>query len=176
MLLVLCRVKKWRTPCCSLTWLGGEHGFGSLGFRWSYVDNLGVLARGENCADVHLARLNAGVQKVGLDVHDISFASGNAVEVSPANVYCSGTNKRISRTRSVSRTVSSRRRISGRAMELVSGHESFLALSKRGALSILDASFQICASVPLDFRRAMVNCAFGTESFRDNSLSLPKHL
>ena len=44
--------------------------------------------------------------------------------------------------RSVARTVSSRRRISGPAMELVTGHESFLALSNRGALSILDASFK----------------------------------
>ena len=36
----------------------------------------------------------------------------------------------------------SRRRIGGRAMELVSGHESVLALSNREALSILDASFK----------------------------------
>ena len=45
-------------------------------------------------------------------------------------------------TYSTSRTsASSRRRISGRALELINGHESFLALSNRGALSILDASF-----------------------------------
>ena len=36
--------------------LGREHGIGSLCFRWSYVDNFGVLARGENCTGVHLAR------------------------------------------------------------------------------------------------------------------------
>ena len=35
-----------------------------------------------------------------------------------------------------------RRRIGGRAMELVSGHESFLTRSNRGALSILDARFK----------------------------------
>ena len=58
------------------------------GFRWSYADNFGVLARGANCTNVHLARLIAGVQKAGLDVHDISLASGSAdvlgYEVSPA--------------------------------------------------------------------------------------------
>ena len=37
-----------------------------------------VLARGANCTDVHLARLVAGVQKAGLDVHDICLASGSA--------------------------------------------------------------------------------------------------
>ena len=48
--------------------LGSIHGMGSVGFRWSYADNLGVLARGANSTDVHLARLIAGVQKAGLDV------------------------------------------------------------------------------------------------------------
>ena len=75
------------------------------------------------------------------------FTSGRAdvlgFEVSPANAYCSGPGKRISRIRSVARTVSSRRRISGRAMEFVNGHESLLAFSKCGALSILDASFKL---------------------------------
>ena len=75
-------------------------------------------------------------------------------EVSPANSYCSGTGKRSARSRSVARTVSSRRRIRGRAMELVSGHEPSMALSNRGALSILDASFKI-GWVLLRFRRAI---------------------
>ena len=48
----------------------------------------------------------------------------------------------LARIRSVARTVSSRRRICGRAMELVNGYGSFLALSNRRALSILDASFK----------------------------------
>ncbi len=47
----------------------------------------------------------------------MSRANGSAdvlgYKVSPANAYCSGTSKRISRTRSVARTVSSRRCISG---------------------------------------------------------------
>ena len=62
-------------------------------------------------------------------------------EVSPANASCSGSSKRIARNRSVARTVSPRRRTGGQAMELVSGHECFLALNNRGALSVLDASF-----------------------------------
>ena len=73
----------------TLPLLGGKHGVGSIGFRWSYADNFGFLARGANCTDVHLARLNAGVQKAGPDVHDTSRASGNAdvlgYEVSPVN-------------------------------------------------------------------------------------------
>ena len=49
--------------------------------------------------------------------------------------------KRLTRSRSVACTVVSRRSICGRAMELVNGHESFLAPSTRGAHSILDSSF-----------------------------------
>ena len=68
-----------------------------------------ILARGANCTNVPLARPIAGVQKVGLDVHDISRASGSAdvlgYEVSPADAYCSGAGKRISRVLSVARTV-----------------------------------------------------------------------
>ena len=49
----------------------------------------GVLARGANRFNVHLAHLDAGVQKAGLDVHDTSLASGSAdvlgYGVSPAN-------------------------------------------------------------------------------------------
>ena len=93
------------------------------------ADNFGVLTRGANCTNVHLACLIAGVQKAGLDVRDVSLASASAVvlgyEVSSANAYCSGTGKRISRISSVAGMVSSRRCISGRAMELVNGHESF---------------------------------------------------
>ena len=79
--------------------------------------------------DVHLARLIAGVQKAGLDVHDIAHASGSAdvlgYEVSPASSDCVGVGQRRSRVCSVARAVSSRRRISGRTMELVNGHEFF---------------------------------------------------
>ena len=57
--------------------------------------------RGANCTNVHLARLIA-VQKAGLRcARHIVLASGSAdvlgYEVSPANAYCSGTGKRISR-------------------------------------------------------------------------------
>ena len=51
----------------------------------------------------------------------------------PANAYCSGAGKRTARIRAVARTVSWLRRIIGRAMELVNGHESSLAVSNRGA-------------------------------------------
>ena len=121
--------------------LGSKQGMGSLGFRLSYADNFGVLARGANCTNAHLARLIAGVKKAGLDVHDMSLPSGSAdvlgCEVSPANAYCSGTDSTYA-----IRTVSSRRRTGGLAVELVGGHESFLAHRNRGALSILDASFK----------------------------------
>ena len=47
----------------------------------------GVLTRGADCTNVHLARLMVGVQKAGLDVDDVSLASGSAdalgFEVSP---------------------------------------------------------------------------------------------
>ena len=137
--------------------------------------HFGVLARGEDCTNFHLARLIAGFQKASLDVHDISRAKESAdvlgYEVSPANANCSGTNKRISCIRSVLRTVSSRHRISGRTMELVNGHESLLTLSNRGALSILDASFKFARASFLVSGEPLVNCACGTARFRENSLS-----
>ena len=93
------------------------------------------------CADVHLARFIEGVQNTGLDVHDISLASGSAnvlgYEVSPANPICSGTDKRTARIRSVARTVSSRRRIGGRTMEL--GISALVtSLSWRSAIVMLE--------------------------------------
>ena len=119
---------------------------GSVGVPWSCADNFGVLARGADFTNVHLACLIAGVQKAGLDVHDVSLTSGSGdllgCEVSPATTYFTGTGKRISRIRSVARTVSSRRPISGRAIEVVSGHASSVTLSNRGALSLLDSSFK----------------------------------
>ena len=59
--------------------LGCKHGIGSLGFRWSYVDNFWVLARGGNCTNVHLARLIAGVNKACGSADLLGY------EVSPAN-------------------------------------------------------------------------------------------
>ena len=104
--------------------LGSEHGMGSRGFRRSYADNFWVLARGGTCTDVH----------------DISRASGCAdvlgYEVSPTNSYCSGTGKRIARIRTVAQKVSSRRRICGRATELVNGHGTF----GRSAIVVLSQS------------------------------------
>ena len=47
------------------------------------------------------------------------------MNLSPANASCSGTGKRMARIGSVARTVSVRHRISGRAMELIIGQESF---------------------------------------------------
>ena len=58
--------------------LGTIHGVGSLGFRWSCADNFGILARGANTTNIHLERFIAGVKRTGLDVHDMSFASGSA--------------------------------------------------------------------------------------------------
>ena len=58
--------------------LGSMHGMGSLGFRWSYADNFGILVYNRNNTNVRLANLIEGVQKAGLDVHDISLSSGSA--------------------------------------------------------------------------------------------------
>ena len=128
---------------------------GLLGFRWSLLTVLRVLARGADSTNVHLARHIAGVQKAGLDVHDMSLASGSAdvlgYDVSPSSVCCFGTSKRISRVRSVARTVSTCRRVGRRAMELVDGHESFLALSNLGVLSILHGSFKFARASYLVF-------------------------
>ena len=42
------------------------------------VGRMLVLARGASHTNVHFARLIAGVQKAGLDVHDAARASGTA--------------------------------------------------------------------------------------------------
>ena len=111
---------------------------GSLGFRWSYADNFGVLARGADDTDVHFARLIAGVKRAGLDVHDISLAFGGVdvlgCEVSRQTRLAV---ERLVCTYSLSRAdcifASSHKRASDEAR--------FLALSNCGALSILDATF-----------------------------------
>ena len=92
-----------------------KHGVGLRGFRCSFANNFGALAGGAKCTNVHLALVTAGVQKARLDVHDKPSASGSAdvigYEMSPANSYCSGTGKGLAPFRSVSRVISSRRRI-----------------------------------------------------------------
>ena len=56
---------------------GGDHGLGSFGSLWSYADNFGILDRGIDCSNVHIARLTAGVQRADLDVQEISHATGS---------------------------------------------------------------------------------------------------
>ena len=85
-------------------------GLGSDGFRWSQAGNLGSLARGANCTNVHLAHLIAGVQGDGLDVHASGSAGAHGYEVYPANSYGGGTGKRLSRIRSVAQEIKIRRR------------------------------------------------------------------
>ena len=86
--------------------LGSIHGVGSLGFRWPYADKFGVRARGANRANV-LARLIAGGKKAGLDVHDMSLASGSAdvlgFEVPPAKARIAVGRARVVGTCSASR-------------------------------------------------------------------------
>ena len=110
----------------------------STGFRWSYADNFWYLAHRTDCTDVDLARLNAGVQKAGLAVHDISLAevpmfselvlqwsrqTDGANSFSPPDGLFAPSHWR-----------------SGNGARQWS--RVFLALSNRGALSILDVSFK----------------------------------
>ena len=158
--------------------LGSKHGMGSLGFRWSYADNFGVLARGANCTNVHLARLIAGVKKAGLDFHDISLASGSAdvlgYEVYPANAYCSGADKRLARIRSVATDglfAPSHQRPSDGARQW---SRVLLALSNRGALSILDASFKFARASYLVSGEPWSTVRMEQEHSAEDSVSLPQ--
>ena len=63
-------------------------------------------------------------------------------ELSLVSAQWSGAEKRMICTRAVARTNAVRRRISDWTMELINGHEYFLTLSNRGALSILVVSFK----------------------------------
>ena len=136
------------TSFVATTLLGSTHG----------CETLGLLARSAHCTNVYLVSLIADVQETGLNVHDIFLVSGRAdvlgYEMSPSSACCSGVSKQISRIRPVARTVSASRRINGRTVELVNGHESFLTLSNRGALSILDVSFKFARTSSLAFRKS----------------------
>ena len=96
--------------------------------------------RAGQTAPTFISHVSKQVKRAGFDVHDLSLASGSAdvlgYEGSPAHFHCSGAGSSTALVRSVARTVSSHRRISGRAMEVVSGHESFLARSNRGLLRL----------------------------------------
>ena len=75
--------------------LGSKHGMGSRGFRWSCADILGeVLARGENCTDVRLARRVAALQKTtyplptGVPMFSVvKFLQPKRIEVERASGY-----------------------------------------------------------------------------------------
>ena len=71
------------------------------------------------------------------------------------------------RLRSVARTVYSRRRINGRAMELVNGHKSFLALSNPVALSLFDASFNFARACSFDLGQL---CVWSKEHWEESYL------
>ena len=140
---------------------------GSLGFCRSYAVNLGVLARGENCTNVHFVRFIASVQKVGLDVHDISLASGWAgvlgYEVSHVNSYCSGTgNGHHESVQSLGLFV--------RAVASASGDGTrqwsrFFSGAQQSWCSVDPwRQLQICAGVLFGCWGTMVNRAHGTES------------
>ena len=82
-----------------------------------------------------------------------------------------GRGKRMSRIHSVARTVCSRRRISGRALDLVSGQESFLALSNRA-----DASFKFARASYLLSGELWSTVRMEHRAFGENSLSSPQSL
>ena len=110
--------------------LRSKHGMGSVGFRWRYAHNFGLLVRGASCTNVPShASLQVNRESFSMFTTQPMPAKSACYEVSRANSHSGGTGKRISRMRSVARTVSPRRRISGLAMELVNGHESFRALN-----------------------------------------------
>ena len=121
--------------------------------------------RGANCTNVHHACLIAGVVKSQSSMFTTYLSSAEVPTFRVTKCLqptdnCCGTVKRISRIRSVARTVSSRRRIGWRAMELVNRHESFLALSNRGALSVLDTSFKFARASYLVLGNHGQHCAW----------------
>ena len=115
------------------------------------------------CTRVNLRWLIAGVKRAGLEVLDISFASGSAsvlgCDVSPAMARCSGSAKELPLVV----------QNSGRAVELVKGHESFLEFGHRGAVSIFDDSFKIRASVEFRGNRS-VQCGWSSEPLAGSCL------
>ena len=154
--------------------LASEHGIGSLGFRWSYADNFGVLARGANCTNVHLARLIAEVKRAGLHVHDISLASGCAdvlnFEVCPASAYCRNEMCVFGQSREKSLCVDA-----SAAKRWTSSVVTSLFFGAQQPWCALNPC-QVRAGVSFGIRGAMVNRAQGTESTREDSVSTPQSL
>ena len=137
----------------------------------SFADILGVLARGANCTNVHLARPIAGVQKACLGLHDTSFPSGSAdvwvvkchqptrLAVEWANGPHTFDQSRGRSLRAVA--VAARRWRSSTVTSL------FLALSNRGALSILDATFKFAQASCLVSGEPWSTCAWNGEHSGD---------
>ena len=121
--------------------LGSKHGMGSLRFRWLCADNFWVLIRGANNTDVHLGCKRRPVSMFTTYLLASGSADVSRYEVSPANAYCCGIGKWISPMLSRTDGMFAVASAVGRWTSSV-GHESFRALSKRGALSIMDASFK----------------------------------
>ena len=67
------------------------------------------------------------------------------MKIIPFRGVCGHTDKRIFRFRSALRVLMHRRRVSGRVVQLISGHLSFGAVALRRALSLLDSVYKCAA-------------------------------
>ena len=109
------------------------------------------------------------MQKAGLDVHDIFRAKRSADVL--GYKFPQPTRVAVERANGYHAVDQSRRRIGGRAMELVNGDEFFsLALSNSGALSILDANFKVARASGEPWSTVRLE----QRVFGENSMSSPR--
>ena len=114
--------------------------------RYNYVDNFGAVGLGSNLTNSITDSIAAHFASCGLPVHELEVASSSlpvlGVQVNADLSKCGPTLKRLWRVRDAARAVAGRRTVSGRALEMLLGHETFLSLAVRAGLSIFHASYK----------------------------------
>ena len=109
--------------------------------HYVYVDNLGILSLSEACVQESLAGVTRELDSVGLKIHEHATSSS---EINVLGCQLDGTRlqtrvspKRWWRVFQALTSVLRTQRISGRALEVLLGHMTFVALTNRRLLSIL---------------------------------------
>ena len=85
-------------------------------------------------------------RKVGLQDHDIETPEAEVIlgSFAPGSAVFGATGRWVRKEREAARPAVRRRTSSGRALELFVGHESFIAVGSRCAVSVLEAFCKFC--------------------------------
>ena len=115
-------------------------------FVYVYVDNLGVLGTDRKAVERAMSSLQAKFGEYNLELHASEVSSGD-VEALGCLVDCSRlrsciTPQRLWKLRQAIKGLLRRGRCTGRALEVVVGHLTFVGLMNRRSLSVLHACYR----------------------------------